>query len=94
MTKIITIIVFFICSLMSAQNVNLTVTMSGLKNDEGVVKVGLYNSKETFLKKPYKRVTSKIKNNEVTVTLLTFQKENMEFQHFMMKMIMENLIKI
>ncbi|MDA6068461.1 DUF2141 domain-containing protein [Flavobacterium sp. AC] len=68
MTKIITIITLFICSLMSAQNVNLTVSVSGLKNNTGMVKVGLYNSDETFLKTIYKSVASKIKNNEVIVT--------------------------
>ncbi|RUT69166.1 DUF2141 domain-containing protein [Flavobacterium cupreum] len=68
MTKIITLITFFICSLMSAQNVNLTVSVSGLKNNKGTVKVGLYNSDETFLKTTYKSVVSEIKNNEATVT--------------------------
>ena len=70
MTKIITIITLFICSLMSAQNVNLTVSVSGLKNNTGVVKVGLYNSDETFLKTTYKSVVSEIKNNEATVTFI------------------------
>jgi uncharacterized protein (DUF2141 family) len=70
MTKIITIITLFICSLMSAQNVNLTVSVSGLKNNTGVVKVGLYNSDETFLKTTYKSVVSEIKNNEATVTFV------------------------
>ncbi|WP_264553857.1 DUF2141 domain-containing protein [Flavobacterium sp. N2038] len=68
MTKIITIITLFICSLMSAQNVKLTVTVSGLKNDTGIVKVGLYNSDDTFLKTTYKSLSSEIKNNEVVVT--------------------------
>ncbi|TPG42127.1 DUF2141 domain-containing protein [Flavobacterium pectinovorum] len=68
MTKIITIITLFICSLMSAQNVKLTVAVSGLKNDTGIVKVGLYNSDGTFLKTTYKSLTSEIKNKEVVVT--------------------------
>lgn len=55
---------------MSAQNVNLTVSVSGLKNNTGVVKVGLYNSDETFLKTTYKSVVSEIKNNEATVTFI------------------------
>jgi uncharacterized protein (DUF2141 family) len=70
MTKIITIITLFICSLMSAQNVNLTVSVSGIKNNTGIVKVGLYNSDETFLKTTYKSVVSEIKNNEATVTFV------------------------
>ena len=71
MTKIITIITFFICSLLSAQNgKNLTVSVSGLKSNTGTVKVGLYNSDETFLKSTYKSIVSEIKNNEVTVTFI------------------------
>ncbi|MHC0441269.1 MULTISPECIES: DUF2141 domain-containing protein [Flavobacterium] len=68
MTKIITITILFICSLMSAQNVKLTVAVSGLKNDTGVVKVGLYNSDGTFLKTTYKSLASEIKNNQAVVT--------------------------
>jgi uncharacterized protein (DUF2141 family) len=67
MLKIITTIAFFICSLLSAQNVNLTVSVSGLKNDTGVLKVGLYNSEGTFLKIPYKSIPSQIKGNVATV---------------------------
>jgi len=68
MIKIITIITLFICSLMSAQNVKLTVAVSGLKNNSGTVKVGLYNSDGTFLKTTYKSVASKIKDNKAMVT--------------------------
>jgi uncharacterized protein (DUF2141 family) len=74
MLKIITAIAFFICSLMSAQNVNLTVSVSGLKNNTGMVKVGLYNSDETFLKSTYKSITSEIKNNGATVTFVGIPK--------------------
>lgn len=74
MLKIITAIAFFICSLMSAQNVNLTVSVSGLKNNTGIVKVGLYNSEGTFLKSTYKSITSEIKNNNATVTFVGIPK--------------------
>lgn len=74
MLKIITIIAFFICSLMSAQNANLTVAVSGLKNNTGMVKVGLYNSEGTFLKTIYKSITSEIKNNSATVTFVGIPK--------------------
>jgi uncharacterized protein (DUF2141 family) len=67
MLKIITTIVFFVCSLMSAQNVNLTVSVSGLKNDTGILKVGLYNSEGAFLKMPYKSIPSEIKGNVATI---------------------------
>lgn len=68
MIKIITIIALFICSLMSAQNVKLTITVSGLKNNTGTVRVGLYNSEGTFLKTTYKSLGSEIKNNKTVVT--------------------------
>jgi uncharacterized protein (DUF2141 family) len=74
MLKIITIIAFFICSLMSAQNANLTVAVSGLKSNTGMVKVGLYNSEGTFLKTIYKSITSEIKNNSATVTFVGIPK--------------------
>lgn len=74
MTKIIITIAFFITSLVSAQNVNLTVTISGLKSNTGAVLVGLYNSEGTFLKKAYKGVTSEIKSNGATVTFLNIPK--------------------
>lgn len=67
MTKIITITMLFICSLMSAQNVNLTVSVSGLKNSTGTVRVGLFNSDGTFLKSTYKSLVADIKNNIAVV---------------------------
>jgi uncharacterized protein (DUF2141 family) len=86
MLKIITAIALFVCSLLSAQNVNLTVSISGLKNNTGTVKVGLYNSEGTFLKSTYKSITSEITNNGATVTfegvpngeygISTYQDEN------------------
>jgi uncharacterized protein (DUF2141 family) len=68
MLKIITTIAFFICSLVSAQNVNLTVSVSGLKNNVGILKVGLYNSDGTFLKSIYKSIRCEIKENGAKVT--------------------------
>ncbi|PWA10865.1 hypothetical protein DB891_03295 [Flavobacterium laiguense] len=59
---------------MSAQNVNLTVSVSGLKNNTGVLKVGLYNSDGTFLKSTYKSITSEIKGNSATVTFVGIPK--------------------
>ena len=74
MTKIIIAIVLFISSLVSAQNVNLTVKISGLKNNTGVVQVGLFNSKGVFLKTTYKGVSSEIKSNGAVVTFLNLPK--------------------
>src|SRR6187431_2989128 len=76
MLKIITAIALFVCSLLSAQNVNLTVSVSDLKTDTGVLKVGLYNSEETFLKTTYKSITSEIKSGSATVTFLDIPKGN------------------
>ena len=67
MTKIIAITMLFICSFISAQNVKLTVSVSGLKNNTGVVKVGLYNSEGTFLKTVYKSLSTEIKNDKAVV---------------------------
>jgi len=58
MTKIIISIVLFISSLVSAQNVNLTVKITGLKSNTGKVQVGLFNSEGTFLKTAFKEFSS------------------------------------
>jgi uncharacterized protein (DUF2141 family) len=74
MIKIIITIALLIAGLVSAQNVNLTVSISGLKNNEGTVRVGLYNSKGTFLQSTYKSIRSEIKSNATTVTFLDIPK--------------------
>jgi uncharacterized protein (DUF2141 family) len=74
MTKVITAIALFVCSLLSAQNVDLAVSISGLKNNTGTVKVGLYNSEGTFLKTKYKSISSEIKSNSAIVTFLGIPK--------------------
>jgi uncharacterized protein (DUF2141 family) len=74
MTKIIITIVLFISSLVSAQKVTLTVTVSGLNNDTGTVQVGLFNSEGKFLKSIYKGVSSEIKSKGATVTFLNIPK--------------------
>jgi uncharacterized protein (DUF2141 family) len=74
MTKIIVTIVLFISSLVSAQNVNLTVSIVGLKNDKGNLRVGLFNSEGTFLKSTFKGVSSDIKSKKATVTFMNIPK--------------------
>ena len=74
MTKIIIAIMLFISSLVSAQTFNLTVKISGLKNNTGVVQVGLFNSEKGFLKSAYKGVSSEIKSNGAVVTFLNLPK--------------------
>jgi uncharacterized protein (DUF2141 family) len=74
MTKIIIAFVFFISSLVSAQNVNLTVSISGLKSNTGLIQVGLFNSEGKFLKSAYKGISSEIKSNAATVTFMNIPK--------------------
>nr|WP_315150671.1 DUF2141 domain-containing protein [uncultured Flavobacterium sp.] len=74
MTKIIISIVLFISSLVSAQNVNLTVKISGLKSNAGKVQVGLFNSEGTFLKTAFKGVSSEITSNGAIVTFSNIPK--------------------
>jgi len=74
MTKIIIASVLFISSLLSAQNVTLTVSISDLKNDTGTVQVGLFNSEGTFLKSIYQGISSDIKSKSAVVTFLNIPK--------------------
>lgn len=52
----------------SSQNANLEVAMSGFKNNDGKVHVGLYKSADSFLKKTFKGLISKIDRKTATVT--------------------------
>ncbi|AOW11466.1 hypothetical protein EM308_16505 [Flavobacterium gilvum] len=51
-----------------AQNADLTVSVSDLKNNTGSLTAELYNTKEKFLKTPYKIASSPIKSNTASVT--------------------------
>lgn len=59
---------FLISSILSAQNSSLTINVSGLKNNTGLLTVEIYNSKEKFLKTAYKKGSSTIKTNSASVT--------------------------
>lgn len=59
---------------LSAQNSNLVVTVSGLKNNTGLLTVELYNSEGKFLKTAFKTVSSTIKSNTATVTFIGIPK--------------------
>lgn len=61
-------ILLLVSSLGIAQNSNLTVNVSDLKDNTGALVADLYNSKENFLKKSYKTGSSVIKSNSATVT--------------------------
>ncbi|MFI0491473.1 DUF2141 domain-containing protein [Flavobacterium sp.] len=67
MKKIILVAVILVASLASAQNVNLTVNTSGFRNNDGKVKVGLYNAEAKFLKETYLGITSEIQDLKATV---------------------------
>jgi uncharacterized protein (DUF2141 family) len=66
------IIVLIINSSFSfAQNNNnqdITVNISNLNSNDGKVFVGLYNTKESFLNKGYKYLSTEIKNHSTMVT--------------------------
>nr|WP_315156664.1 DUF2141 domain-containing protein [uncultured Flavobacterium sp.] len=68
MIKFLAISLLSICSLGFTQNSNLTINVSSLKNNTGLLTVELYNSKEKFLKTAYKKGSSTIKSNLASVT--------------------------
>jgi len=53
--------------LLQAQN-TLEVTMTHFNNDEGIARVGLYNTSEDFLEKEYKTLQTVITDQSATVT--------------------------
>ena len=67
MKKVILVVVILIGSFANAQNVNLTVNTSGFRNNDGKVKVGLYNVEANFLKETYLAITSEIQDLKATV---------------------------
>lgn len=70
----------FIATLLSiysfglAQNSNLSVTVTGIKNNTGLLTVELYNTKGKFLKASYKSVSSAIKSHTATVIFIGIPK--------------------
>lgn len=58
-----------ICAGAKAQTSNLTIKVSSLKNDTGALTAELYNSKDNFLKKAYKRATTTIKSNTAGLSI-------------------------
>jgi len=65
--KIIPILVL-ITSFGFAQNSNLTVSITDLKNNNGTLNAELYNTKEKFLKASFKTASSPIKSNTASIT--------------------------
>jgi len=68
MIKFFVIGLLTVSSLGFAQNSNLIINVSGLKNNTGVLTAELYNTKEKFLKTSYKKGSVTIKSNAATVT--------------------------
>ena len=68
MIKFLSITLLSICSFGLAQNSNLTINVSGLKNSTGILTAELYSSKEKFLKTSYKKGSTAIKSNAASVT--------------------------
>lgn len=68
-------ILILICGIsVNGQALELTVEVSNFKNNNGKVKVSLYNSEKTFLKTPFKTITTEIKSNRATVVFVGLQK--------------------
>ncbi|WP_281297114.1 DUF2141 domain-containing protein [Flavobacterium limnophilum] len=74
MSKFFITTLFAVCSFGFAQNATLTVTVTGLKNNTGLLTVELYNAKGKFLKMAYKTASSAIKSNTATVTFIKIPK--------------------
>lgn len=71
MKKIILIITIVFSGLFTTnaqeKTFNLTVNISGLSNNNGTLLVGIYNKKETFLKKTYRGGIAKIENKKAVL---------------------------
>jgi uncharacterized protein (DUF2141 family) len=74
MKKTIIAAAFLIASFTQAQQIRLEVTMTGFKNNNGKVKVGLYNSEGTFLKTTFKGMLTSITSNQAKVVFEGLEK--------------------
>lgn len=74
MKNLVLSLAVLISGIATAQKVTLEVAMTGFKNNNGLVKVGLYDSEGNFLKETYKKLQSKIKSNQAIVTFEGLEK--------------------
>lgn len=74
MSKLFISLLLSVSSFLSAQNSNLNITVSGLKNNTGLLTAELYNTKGKFLKTAFKTVSTAIKSNTATVTFIGIPK--------------------
>ncbi len=47
---------------------SISVSIDNIKSNDGTLKIGLYNNKDNFLRKPYKSISIKAKKEGVKVT--------------------------
>lgn len=67
MQTVITYVTLLLSSIfMQAQN-DIELTISGFDDNNGIVKVGLYNSEGDFLEKEFRALSSKIEKNRASV---------------------------
>lgn len=64
MNKLILSVAMVATSFLSAQDNKLEVEVTGFKNNKGFAKVGLYNTKDSFLRQAIKSVKTEIKGNK------------------------------
>ncbi len=65
---LIVLLVISISSFAQNNNQSIDVIIDNIKSDNGTIKIGLYNSKQHFLKKTYKSISIKAKKEGVKVT--------------------------
>lgn len=74
MKNLVLSLTVLISGIAAAQKVTLEVAMTGFKNNNGLVKVGLYDSEGNFLKTTFKKLQSEIKSNQAIVTFEGLEK--------------------
>lgn len=74
MSKIFITALLTVSGFLTAQNSSLTVNVSALKNNTGLLTAELYNGKEKFLKTAYRKSSSAIKSNTASITFTDIPK--------------------
>ncbi len=67
MNKLIFYLVFLMTGFINGQKVTLTIQTNGFKNNDGKVRVGVYNSEGHFLNETFMNTAAEIKNGKATV---------------------------
>jgi uncharacterized protein (DUF2141 family) len=74
---LLTILILFTAILSTSaqkETFNLTINIAGLSSDKGSLLVGVYNTKESFLKKPFESDIIKIINKKSIITFKNIPK--------------------